>query len=126
MAIREGDEVVFVAPLRHDPDAAFKRRALGSLKDFPINTVKIDRVFIKEITKNPNIESIVKAIIAMAHSLNMKVVAEGVETEEQWAFLDSHQCDEIQGYLCSKPVPADEFEKLLKNGVLFFSLNSEA
>jgi diguanylate cyclase (GGDEF)-like protein/PAS domain S-box-containing protein len=88
--------------------------SLGSLTRFPINTIKIDRTFIKDITIDVNAEAIIKAIIAMAHSLKMEVVAEGVETEEQLAFLQSEKCDKIQGYLFSRPVPEEEFRKLLE------------
>jgi diguanylate cyclase (GGDEF)-like protein len=88
--------------------------SLGSLTRFPINTIKIDRVFVKSITIDVNAEAIIKAIIAMAHSLKMEVVAEGVETEEQLAFLQSEKCDKIQGYLFSRPVPEEEFIKLLE------------
>lgn len=88
--------------------------SLGSLKNFPINNLKIDISFIRDITKNSNVEEIIKAIITMAHSLEMQVVSEGIETDEQLAFLRSHQCDMVQGYLFSRPVPADEFVKLLK------------
>ncbi len=88
--------------------------SLGSLTQFPINTIKIDRAFIKEIMIDVNAEAIIKAIIAMAHSLNMEVVAEGVETEDQLAFLQSQKCDKIQGYLFSRPVPEEDFIKLLE------------
>lgn len=91
--------------------------SLGSLKQFPIDTLKIDRSFVKEITLDSNVETIVKAIIAMAHSLNMKVVAEGVETKEQRDFLLSNNCDELQGYLFSPPVPEDKFAELLEKGM---------
>ena len=90
--------------------------SLGSLTQFPINTIKIDRTFVKDISIDVNAEAIIKAIIAMAHSLNMEVVAEGVETEEQLAFLQSQKCDKIQGYLFSPPVPEEEFRKLLEKG----------
>ncbi len=93
--------------------------SLGSLTKFPIGTIKIDRVFVKDITIDINAEAIIKAIIAMAHSLNMEVVAEGVETEDQLAFLQSQKCDKLQGYLFSPPVPEEDFRKLLeqeKNG----------
>ncbi len=88
--------------------------SLGSLKRFPIKAIKIDKSFIKDITKDPDIEAIVKAIIAMAHALRIKVVAEGVETKEQSEFLHLHNCDEIQGYLFSPPVPEKEFAELLE------------
>jgi EAL domain-containing protein (putative c-di-GMP-specific phosphodiesterase class I) len=86
------------------------------LTQFPINTIKIDRAFVKEMTVDMNAEAIIKAIIAMAHSLNMEVIAEGVETEDQLAFLQSQKCDKIQGYLFSRPVSAWEFSKLLEKG----------
>jgi EAL domain-containing protein (putative c-di-GMP-specific phosphodiesterase class I) len=91
--------------------------SLGSLKQFPIDTIKIDRSFVKEIALDPNVETIVKAIIAMAHSLNMKVVAEGVETKEQQDFLQSNRCNELQGYLFSPPVTEDKFITLLEKGM---------
>ena len=91
--------------------------SLGSLKQFPIDTIKIDRSFIKEITLDSNVETIVQAIIAMAHSLNMKVVAEGVETKEQREFLLLNSCDELQGYLFSPPVPEEKFVELLEKGM---------
>jgi diguanylate cyclase (GGDEF)-like protein len=85
--------------------------SLGSLKQFPIDTIKIDRSFVKEVSLDANVATIVKAIIAMAHSLNMKVVAEGVE------FLQLNNCDELQGYLFSPPVPENEFMTLLEKGM---------
>jgi diguanylate cyclase (GGDEF)-like protein len=87
--------------------------SLGYLKQLPINTIKIDKSFVKDISVETNAEGIVKAIIAMAHNLKIKVVAEGVETEEQKAFLKASHCDEMQGYLFSPPVSAKEFTKLL-------------
>ncbi len=91
--------------------------SLGSLKRFPISAIKIDRSFIKDISVNPNVEAIIKAIIAMAHTLNMRVVAEGVETEDQLAFLRQHSCNAAQGYYFSKPLPAEEFTALLEQSV---------
>jgi EAL domain-containing protein (putative c-di-GMP-specific phosphodiesterase class I) len=67
---------------------------------------------VKDIPNNPDNAAIIKAIIAMAHSLKLKVIAEGVETEEQLAFLRSQACDEIQGYLLSHPLPAEVFARL--------------
>jgi diguanylate cyclase (GGDEF)-like protein/PAS domain S-box-containing protein len=92
--------------------------SLSSLKRFPINAIKIDRSFVGDITSDTNAEAIVKAIIAMAHSLKMKVVAEGVETREQLAFLQSQHCDEMQGYFYSPPVTDSEFTKLLEKGFI--------
>lgn len=88
--------------------------SLGSLKRFPINNIKIDKSFIKDITKDTDIEAIVRAIIAMAHTLKIKIIAEGVETEEQLELLQKNNCDEIQGFLCSPPVSGKEFIELLK------------
>jgi diguanylate cyclase (GGDEF)-like protein len=78
------------------------------LKKFPLDIVKIDRSFVQDVTKNKEDATIVKAMIAMAHSLNLRVVAEGVETGEQLQFLRENGCDEMQGYLLSPPVPVDE------------------
>ncbi|MEN8264724.1 MAG: EAL domain-containing protein, partial [Nitrospirota bacterium] len=89
--------------------------SLSYLKQLPINTVKIDKSFIRDISEEHNAEGIVKAIIAMAHSLRMKVIAEGVEKEEQRSFLQSYHCDEMQGYFFSPPVSEKGFTKLLEN-----------
>ena len=103
--------------------------SLGALRKFPINTIKIDRSFINDISDDINAKAIINAIIAMAHSLKMEVVAEGVETEEQLAFLQSEKCEMIQGYLYSPPVPEEEFRKLLeeeKNGYPLIQKHSES
>ncbi|MCQ4312268.1 EAL domain-containing protein [Pseudomonas stutzeri] len=86
--------------------------SLSYLKRFPVDFVKIDRSFISELDQAGEDSAIVRAIIAMVHSLELKVVAEGVETQAQRDFLQAHLCDEIQGYLISRPVPAEEFVKL--------------
>ncbi|HWP48522.1 MAG TPA: EAL domain-containing protein [Candidatus Limnocylindrales bacterium] len=86
--------------------------SLGYLNRFPINALKIDQSFVKDIPNNADNAAIIKAIIAMAHSLKLKVIAEGVETEEQLTFLRSQACDEIQGYLLSHPLPAEVFARL--------------
>ena len=88
--------------------------SLSYLKRFPINVLKIDQAFVREVTSDPDSAAIVKAIITMAHSLRLSVIGEGVETQGQLAFLGNHQCDEIQGYLFSKPVPAEELSRLLQ------------
>lgn len=87
--------------------------SLSYLKNFPIDTLKIDQSFVRNMTSDVNDAEIVKAIIAMAHSLRLKVNAEGVETEEQLRFLSEQHCDEAQGYYFSRPLPADEFAQWL-------------
>ncbi len=87
--------------------------SLSYLKQLPIDTLKIDQSFIRDLTDNPDSQAIAKMIISMAHSLDLKVVAEGVETEPHLDFLRSERCDIAQGYLFSKPIPANEFLTLL-------------
>lgn len=87
--------------------------SLSYLQQFPFDILKIDRCFIRNIIENSNNGAITKAIIQMAKSLNLKLIAEGVETESELSFLHQHQCDEMQGYLFSHPLPAHEFEQLL-------------
>ena len=87
--------------------------SLNYLKSFPIDTLKIDRSFISQVTSNAHDEAIAKAIIAMAHSLDLKVIAEGVETSAQLAFLCQEGCHGIQGYFYSPPLPAAEFMQFL-------------
>lgn len=89
--------------------------SLGYLKRFPIDRLKIDKIFIDTIAVEPNDRAIINAIIAMAHTLSLEVVAEGVETEEQLKLLRSLLCNEMQGYLFSEPLPAEDIEKLLLN-----------
>ncbi|RJQ46901.1 MAG: EAL domain-containing protein, partial [Nitrospiraceae bacterium] len=87
--------------------------SLGSLNRLPVNTIKIDRSFVRDIAVDHHAGAIVKTIISMAHNLSMKVLAEGVENEQQRLFLKSHGCDEAQGFLFSPPVPDIEFSRLL-------------
>jgi EAL domain-containing protein (putative c-di-GMP-specific phosphodiesterase class I) len=88
--------------------------SLTHLKRFPIDTLKVDRSFIRDLPQNLEDKAITKAIIAMGKSLNLTVVAEGVETLEQQTFLHDHDCDEMQGFFFSKPVPGDQFAALLR------------
>lgn len=91
--------------------------SLSYLNRFPVNELKIDQSFISGILQEPSNLAIVKAIIAMVHSLGLHVVAEGVETKKQLAIIQSLNCTEYQGYLFSKPIQAKEFQKLLSLGM---------
>ncbi len=85
------------------------------LKKFPLDLIKIDQSFVKDITANPDSAAIVTAIIAMTNSLKLSVIAEGVETEQQQTFLLEHGCYKMQGYLYSRPLPADEAGEFIRN-----------
>ena len=93
--------------------------SLSYLKQFSLNVLKIDQSFIQDILVNKNSEAITMAIIAMARSLGLEVVAEGVEKEEQLAFLKSKFCDEVQGFLFSKPLPMEELTNFLRKPFAF-------
>ncbi len=93
--------------------------SLSYLRKFHIDVLKIDQSFVRQLTTAPDETSIVRAIISMARSLNLRVVAEGVETPKEAAFLKANQCDEAQGYHFSRPAPADRFAKLLETGISF-------
>jgi diguanylate cyclase (GGDEF)-like protein/PAS domain S-box-containing protein len=90
--------------------------SLAYLKRFPIDKLKIDIAFVREVTSNPDDAAIVLAIINMAHSMKLAVIAEGVEKDAQLAYLRRHGCDEMQGYYFSRPVPEEEFEVMLREG----------
>ncbi|MGR9051348.1 MAG: EAL domain-containing protein, partial [Gammaproteobacteria bacterium] len=92
--------------------------SLSYLQRFALNKLKIDQSFSRKMLDNPDSENIVDAIISLAKNLNLKTIAEGVETEAQLSVLKQKQCDEIQGYYFSKPVPAEQFGELLKKGRL--------
>ncbi|WP_321836309.1 putative bifunctional diguanylate cyclase/phosphodiesterase [Pseudomonas kulmbachensis] len=89
--------------------------SLAYLSRFPIDKLKIDIAFIREVTFNPQDAAIARTIIELAHSLNLQVIAEGVETREQLAFLADNGCDQVQGYLFCRPLPARELEALLRD-----------
>lgn len=91
--------------------------SLSYLKKFPIDTLKIDQSFIRDLSSDPNDAAIANAIIVLAHSLKLKVVAEGVETGDQRSFLKQRLCDKIQGFLFSSPLPADMFEHLVRQSL---------
>ncbi len=88
--------------------------SLAQIKRFPIDTLKVDRSFIRDLAKNPEDRAITEAIINMGKTLSLTVVAEGVETEEQEAILKERSCDEMQGFYFSQPIPADRFAALLR------------
>ena len=92
--------------------------SMSLLKKFPIDVLKIDRSFVREITSNSEDKAIADAIIALGRALDLTIVAEGVETLEQENFLRAHHCDQVQGYLISKPVPADEFAAFMADRML--------
>ena len=96
--------------------------SLSYLKRFPIDKLKIDQSFVRDLTTDTDDAVIVSTIISMAHSLKLKVIAEGVESAEQLAFLKQQGCDEIQGYYFSQPVTAEEFTKLISSGRGLFEL----
>ncbi|MCE5315088.1 MAG: EAL domain-containing protein [Armatimonadota bacterium] len=91
--------------------------SLSYLKRFPIDAVKIDQSFVKDITSNPDDAAIAGAVVAMAHSLKLEVIAEGVETLDQLEFLRGLRCDEMQGYFVSPPVPAEDLQQQIINGL---------
>jgi diguanylate cyclase (GGDEF)-like protein/PAS domain S-box-containing protein len=91
--------------------------SLSYLRKFPIDALKIDQSFVRQITTSPDDTSIVTAVISMGRSLKLRVIAEGVETEAELAFLQAHKCEEAQGYYFSRPIPPQQFAKLLETGI---------
>ena len=91
--------------------------SLNYLKKFPINTVKVDRSFIMDIPESADDKAITSAVIAMAHRLNMEVVAEGVEEQSQLDFLLEHDCEYAQGYLFAKPLPLSHLRPMIMPNV---------
>jgi diguanylate cyclase (GGDEF)-like protein/PAS domain S-box-containing protein len=89
--------------------------SLSYLKRFPVTSVKIDQSFVQEITTDSDAAALARSIISMAHEMRLSVIAEGVETEGQLGYLVRHGCDEMQGYFLSRPIPPDEFPKLLRS-----------
>ncbi len=90
--------------------------SLNYLKRFPVDRLKIDQSFVRDIPANADDAAIAQAVVTLGHTMDLRVIAEGVETAEQLAFLRRNQCDEMQGYLFGKPMPAHEFGKLLESG----------
>jgi EAL domain-containing protein (putative c-di-GMP-specific phosphodiesterase class I) len=91
--------------------------SLSCLRKFPVDTLKIDQSFVRRISTAGGDAPIATAVINMAQGLKLRVIAEGVETSEELAFLQAHDCDAAQGYYFSRPVPADQFAGLLKTGI---------
>ena len=93
--------------------------SLAYLKRLPLDKLKIDKSFVKDLPNDEEDAGITKAVIALAQSLNLRIIAEGVETKEQKEFIVKNGCHDIQGYYYSKPKPAKEIEKLLREGFNF-------
>jgi EAL domain-containing protein (putative c-di-GMP-specific phosphodiesterase class I) len=91
--------------------------SLSYLRKFPVDAVKIDQSFVRQISTAGDDTTIVKAVIGMARGLKLRVIAEGVETLEEVAFLRAYRCEEAQGYYFSRPVPPQQFAMLLRNGM---------
>jgi sensor c-di-GMP phosphodiesterase-like protein len=94
---------------------------MSLMKKFPVDTIKIDRSFVRDLAQSPADRAIATAIIAMGKALGLTVVAEGVETTEQDRFLRDRSCDELQGYLFSKPLPPQQLADLLRSAPLMVS-----
>jgi EAL domain-containing protein (putative c-di-GMP-specific phosphodiesterase class I) len=95
--------------------------SMSLMKQFPIDTIKIDRSFVRDLPNDSEDQAIAQAIISMGKALGMTVIAEGVETVEQQTFLRNHACDEMQGFLFSKPLPARQMAEMLRTELLLAS-----
>ena len=91
--------------------------SLSALKIFPLARLKIDKSFVRDLAKDDNARAVATAVISLGHGLNLRVIAEGVETKAQMEFLRDNNCDEAQGYLFSEPIPPNEMEELLEAGL---------
>ena len=91
--------------------------SLSHLQRFPLNMLKIDQSFAQDITRNAANASITRAIISLAHSMNLAVLAEGVETDEQVELLHQYECDQVQGHFYGYPMPEEEFVRLLSGAI---------
>jgi diguanylate cyclase (GGDEF)-like protein/PAS domain S-box-containing protein len=96
--------------------------SLSALKSFPISRLKIDKSFVSDLAENPDDQAIAMAVISLGHKLNLRVIAEGVETQQQHDFLRANDCDEMQGYWFSRPVPAAEVQAMLERQAYAISL----
>lgn len=96
--------------------------SLSYLKTFPVDTIKIDQCFVRDVTSDRHDAAIAIAIIDLAHSLSLNVVAEGVETQAQLDFLTQNHCDQMQGYIFSPAIPAEQFERMLAEGKYFVGI----
>jgi EAL domain-containing protein (putative c-di-GMP-specific phosphodiesterase class I) len=92
--------------------------SLSYFKEFPLDVLKIDQSFVRQLESEESSQAIVRAILALADGLGMDTVAEGVETEAQLEFLKQYQCGIFQGYIFSRPIPAEDFIKLLVDDAL--------
>ncbi len=122
VAIKDAEQTIKILNALHEIGAGISLddfgsgySSLGYLNQYPFEKLKADRSFVMDIINDPSDAAITAAIIAMAHSLKIRVVAEGVETKEQLDMLRSQDCDEVQGYYFSRPVPAQQLDKLLEN-----------
>jgi diguanylate cyclase (GGDEF)-like protein len=98
--------------------------SLSRLKQLPLHTLKIDRSFVRDLGQDPDDETLVRTIIAMAHNLNLKVVAEGVETKRQYDYVKRYGCDTVQGFLFGQPAACDRIAQMLDNGEIIRMLQS--